>query len=132
MIEIYEEAPTAMEAINLYISVGWGDASHYSQEKWSIILANTSSIFTAREDGELVGMIRLQSDIYHETYIPDVVVHPHYQGQGIGTALLKAGLKRFPETSFYACSFNEGRELFRGLGFKEKSGLKAMSLKNRV
>ena len=73
--------------------VGWphppSPATHYK------ILANSAAVVLARlDDGTVVGFITAISDGISSAYIPHLEVLPAYQGQGIGTALLRQMLEK--------------------------------------
>ncbi|HSL44085.1 MAG TPA: GNAT family N-acetyltransferase [Anaerolineales bacterium] len=73
--------------------IGWPNPpspdTHYQ------ILANSAAIVLARiEDGTVVGFITAVSDGISCAYIPHLEVLPAYQGQGIGTSLLRQMLER--------------------------------------
>lgn len=62
------------------------------------IAAHPSGIFVYELDGQVVGFITTRID--HETkigWIPNIVVHPEYQGRGIGKALMQRALEHLRE-----------------------------------
>lgn len=62
-------------------------------------IANPYFIITARaEDGRLVGMARLLSDGGYVNYITDVMVHPKFQGKGIGKTMVNSILSFLRES----------------------------------
>ncbi len=71
----------------LYESVGW--ISYTDQlEDLSLLLSGSHLVISAWADNELVGLIRTIGDGVSIEYVQDLLVHPTYQHQGIGTALL--------------------------------------------
>ena len=57
-------------------------------------------LYTARETtpegtGRLIGLVRAVGDGQSIAYIQDLLVHPHAQRQGIGSALLKRAIDDF-------------------------------------
>lgn len=59
------------------------------------ILANSTAIVLARTaDGDVVGFITAVSDQVSCAYIPHLEVLPAYQGQGIGSELVRQMLKK--------------------------------------
>ena len=87
----YNEA----EILPLYESVGWVFYCKHPDvvEK---AYANSLCILAAYEDEKLVGLIRSVGDGHTILFIQDLLVHPDYQRKGIGTALMKALLDRYP------------------------------------
>ena len=65
-------------------SVGWNDISENIISK---ALDKSDYIISASIDGIKVGMARLLTD-GTQAFIIDVVVHPDYQGNGIGKAMM--------------------------------------------
>ncbi len=69
--------------------VGWDHyADHVSNQMMKADLGNVALILSAVFNGETVGALRLINMGYAH-YIETVCVHPDYQGQGIGTALVQ-------------------------------------------
>ena len=74
---------------------------------------------TARESRRLVGCLRILTDGYFFSTIPEMLVDPEFQRRGIGRALLEAAWSRSPtslalgaqpgnETFFVKCGFEPG------------------------
>lgn len=67
-------------------------ANHWSSaEKPDLLykaLLNSHSFITAWDNERLVGLGNALSDGYLVVYYPHLIVHPHYQGQGIGKLIL--------------------------------------------
>ena len=82
------------EILPLYESVGW---SFYCKHPDVLEKAYAASLCTlgAYVDGKLVGIIRAVGDGLTILFIQDLLVHPDYHRQGIGTALMKALLERY-------------------------------------
>jgi GNAT superfamily N-acetyltransferase len=73
--------------LELYTSVGWEPPC---KEQVEAALQNTLITFTAYEDNQAIGMVRLLGDGGMSFYMKDFAVVPNYQGQGVGTALIEA------------------------------------------
>ena len=82
------------EILSLYSAVGW---VAYTENKDALRKGYENSLLTlAAYEGEtLLGIIRAVGDGATIVFIQDILVYPAYQGQGIGTALLRALLGRF-------------------------------------
>ena len=89
----YSEA----EILPLYKAVGW---SNYYEHPEMLKKAYAGSLCTlaAYEDETLTGIIRCVGDGYSILFIQDILVYPEYQRRGIGTALMKAVLEKYPHT----------------------------------
>jgi len=83
------------EILPLYRAVGW---SNYYAHPEMVAGAYQNSLCTlaAYEDDRLVGLIRCVGDGYSILFIQDILVYPAYQRRGIGTALMKAVLEKYP------------------------------------
>jgi GNAT superfamily N-acetyltransferase len=53
------------------------------------MLENTDYVFSAWDGPRLIGFARVLTDRIYRATLWDVVVHPDYQGQGVGEALIK-------------------------------------------
>ncbi len=73
--------------LDLYTSVGW-EAPAVQQVKEA--LKNTLVTFTAYENHNAVGMVRLIGDGGMSFYIKDFAVRPSFQSKGVGTILIES------------------------------------------
>ena len=89
----YSEA----EILPLYESVGWVFYCAHP-EVLRKAYANSLCILAAYEETKLVGLIRSVGDGHTILFIQDLLVYPEYQRRGIGTALMKAVLEKYPHT----------------------------------
>lgn len=67
-------------------------AQDRSLEDWEIALANSKPIVTVWDRERLIGFARATSDGIFRASIWDVVVHPDYQGAGLGRKLVETVL----------------------------------------
>ena len=118
----YSELMTPEEYNALRVSVDWREITPEQAKRG---LENTTFLVVARDDEKIVGMGRVLFDYGYTAYIGDVIVHPEYQGQGIGTHIVKSLLD---QTMDAAC---EGERIMFILGaakgkeqFYEKFGFK--------
>jgi GNAT superfamily N-acetyltransferase len=75
------------QVIALYKSVDWSSA-----EKPDLLLKalrNSHTVVTAWDGERLIGLGNAISDGYLVVYYPHLVVHPEYQGNGIGSEIVK-------------------------------------------
>lgn len=91
----------------LYSSVGW---FAYTNEMTNLTKAidNSLLVITAWQDERLVGLIRTVGDGYTILYIQDILVHPDFQNQKIGTTLMTMVLAKYSHIRQKVCfaSFN--------------------------
>ena len=89
----------------------------YHSEKSEIALKKTTNI-TAWHNCTLVGCVRLLTDGYFYSTITEILVHPDYQGQGIGSKLMELVYKLSPSSlAFGVQSGNEA--FFSKLGYEK-------------
>lgn len=83
------------EILDLYESVGW---TNYTARPEMLKVAYENSLLTlaAYEDKALVGIVRTVGDGASIVFIQDLLVRPEFQRKGIGTALMRAVLERYP------------------------------------
>ena len=56
------------------------------------VLAHTTAVIAIRHGDRYAGVTRILFDYGTDAYLTDVIVHPDYQGQGIGGMLVKNAL----------------------------------------
>ena len=110
------ELPLA-SVLTLYRACGWSSAE--KPELLHKALVASHSLFTAWDGTMLVGLGNAISDGYLVVYYPHLLVHPEYQGQGIGTQLMRRLLARY-EGFHQHLLIADGRALdfYRKFGFK--------------
>jgi len=104
--------------------VGWGDPYYPSESAWQRIITASSHIAYVRQDNLFVGFGRVIEDGMMCMFY-DVCVHPHYQKQGIGSAVMKNLLSKLEHHKFVSVGLfvwegNKTAHQFYGkLGFKQ-------------
>ena len=83
------------EVLPLYESVGWTSYTA-SPAMLRAAFENSLLVLGAYSDGRLIGILRAVGDGASILYIQDILVHPDHQRRGVGSALLKAALGRYP------------------------------------
>ena len=78
----------------------------------------------AYDENHLIGYAQVISNQVTDAYIQDVMVHPDYQRQGIGTQLMEKLLSRLEEDGIYMVSVIYGEEALRP--FYERFGFYTM------
>jgi len=85
--------PPISDVLALYRSVDWSSAD--KPEALHKGLLGSHSLITAWDEATLVGLGNAISDGHLVVYFPHMVVHPDYQGRGIGTELMKRMMARY-------------------------------------
>ena len=108
------------EVVAIYRANGWSSAE--KPVELMAALRNSHSLATARIGGRLVGLGNAISDGHLVVYFPHLLVHPDFQGKGIGKRLMGALRERyrgFHQQMLVA----DGRaiDFYKGMGF-ERAG----------
>lgn len=120
---LYVENPELDAAVvaELRAKVGW-DARKEQLEK---ILGRTYLAVACFDDNDLVGIIDVISDGIDDALIRNLVIHPEYQGKGIGHELLIKVLDRLKSNRIKTINVlfeSELTEFYRKAGFRIVSG----------
>ncbi|TLS36954.1 GNAT family N-acetyltransferase [Pseudalkalibacillus caeni] len=104
------------ELVNLFETVEWK-----GRTKENLQQAFHSSYYVALlyDDNRLIGCGRVISDGVFYGAVYDVIIHPDYQGKGIGRKLMANILSKMDDVNFIHLTTTEGRE-----PFYEKLGLR--------
>lgn len=108
------------EILRLYRAVGW---TAYTENPQALRQGYAHSLLAlgAYEGETLVGIIRAVGDGATIVFIQDLLVHPENRRQGIGTALLRAVLNRYPHVRQIELTTDDTPEtaaFYRSLGFR--------------
>ncbi|MBP0969390.1 MAG: GNAT family N-acetyltransferase [Oscillospiraceae bacterium] len=111
------------EILRLYSEAGW---TAYTEDPEKLRKGFESSliVLAAYEGDSLSGLIRAVGDGSTIIYIQDLLVRPCMQNKGVGTALLKALLDRYPQVRqkvLVTDSGSNAEKLYRSLGLSELS-----------
>lgn len=88
-----DDAIETDEVIALYRANQWSSADKPGQ--LLAALRNSHGLVTARLDGRLVGLGNAISDGHLVVYYPHLLVHPAFQGQGVGRQMMDALQQRY-------------------------------------
>jgi len=84
---------TDQQILDLYRQVGW---TAYLQDPANTLAAlNQSTVLWVTDATHLVGLIRGVTDAHTILYVQDILVHPDFQGQHVGTELVQRFLKHY-------------------------------------
>ena len=113
------------EILPLYTQVGW---TAYTEDMPALERGFQHSllVLAAYENDALLGLIRVVGDGATVILIQDILVDPEKQRQGIGSALLKAVLDRYPNVRQIQLTTDDTPKtvaFYQSLGFSELSAL---------
>ena len=111
------------EILRLYAESGW---TAYTENPAALRRGYEHSllVLAAYENDELLGVIRAVGDGFTVVFIQDILVCPEKRRQGVGTALMKALLARYPgvrQIELTTDNTPETKAFYRSLGFAEFS-----------
>ncbi len=75
------------DIISLYKANHWSSADKPDELYQALMHAH--SLISAWDDGKLVGLGNAISDGYLVVYYPHLLVHPEYQGKGVGRKIME-------------------------------------------
>ena len=121
MITIERQEIVKLEdVLHLYQAVGWTNYTH-QPEMLEQALSHSLVIYVALDGDAVVGLIRLVGDGFSSVFVQDLIVLPSYQGQGIGSNLMKEALADYKD-AYQVQLVTEQTEktmnFYRSLGFK--------------
>lgn len=116
--------PILDEYISLCSSVGWKDFMNFEVAETSI--RNSVFCVIVKENHNVIGMGRIVGDGAIYFYIQDIVVHPNYQGKGIGKEIMQELMEYLeenaPDKAFIGLFASEGKnEFYEKYDFKNYS-----------
>jgi GNAT superfamily N-acetyltransferase len=111
----------AGEYRSLRDAIGWRPVDAPDEEVQAA-LGLTFNVTARKDDGLLVGLVRLLDDGLMYTSVWDMIVHPTYQHLGIGRELFDRVLARTRERHLVALvATAAGEQMYRSRGFSEES-----------
>lgn len=123
-IEYIDEAPTLEEYKEMRRAVNF---MVLSDRIATNALRNAFHITTVRDNGRAIGMIRVLSDGSYANFITDVMVIPEYQGQGIGTEMMRRTVEFMKSTMqpgetivLYLMSAIGKEDFYKRFGFRTR------------
>jgi len=105
------------EVIALYRANEWSSAD--KPEQLMSALRNSHTLVTARIGGELAGLGNAISDGSLVVYYPHMLVHPHYQGKGVGRKMMEAMQQVYADFHQQMLTADgKAIEFYKALGFQ--------------
>ncbi len=111
------------EIFRLYTAVGW-EAYTKNISTLEQGFKNSLLVLAAYENDELLGIIRVVGDGFTIVFIQDILVFPDKQRKGVGTALIKAVIRRFSnvrQIELVTDNTPQTLAFYKSLGFSEFS-----------
>lgn len=84
-----DQIPDKTELYPLYNATGWNDSLQLSADELEHAIENSFAVISVYENDHLIGFGRVVSDGIVYATINDVLVAPIWQGQGIGSSIIR-------------------------------------------
>ena len=107
-VQINNEIPAAMDFFALFETTGWNQAYQATPHELQQALDDSWYTVSAYHNGELVGFGRVLSDGVLYAMIYDLIVHPDFQNDGVGTALNHLALEKMQEAGMKLAEVGTG------------------------
>lgn len=105
----------------LFLSVEW-ESGKYPEEMLKAVKGSHSCI-TAWDGDQLIGLVNALSDGVLTAYFHYVLIHPDYQGRGIGKGMMDRMLHRYKGyQTKVLIAYPNVVEFYGKLGFEEEDG----------
>lgn len=91
------------------------------EERIKKMVQNTQLMVTARSDSKLIGVARSVTDFAYCTYLSDLAVDVDYQGQGIGTELIRRTKLASSDATLILLSAPAATNFYPKIGMEEHS-----------
>lgn len=117
---------------DLFESVNWLSGNY--PERVLKALNNSETVFTAWSNGKLIALVNVIDDGELTAYLHYLLVHPKYQGNGIGRNLLKKVKEKY-SNYLYLILIAENEALidyYRKEGFDVEQNTTAMTIMNII
>lgn len=119
---------TAEDVANLYALVGWG--SDHRPDEVRAALLNTGCVIRAVTGaGTTIAFARVFGDGKFYTCVAEIVVHPEWQRNGVGSSLLTKVIELYPRSPLFLETFRGNEGFFLRSGFVAKDRMVVMSKK---
>lgn len=123
-IEIKDKIkPSKDQILNLYKDAGW---TAYTNEPEKLLkgIEGSLKVWTLWDGDILVGLARVVGDGHTIIYLQDLLILKRYQGQGLGSKVLKVILDEYKDIRQFILLTDQAQE---NINFYKKNGLKLAS-----
>lgn len=113
----------------LFESVGWLSANY--AQRMSKAFQKAGTVLSAWQGDRLIGLVEVLDDGELNAYIHYLLIHPSYQGKGIGTALLRKVKEIYRDYLYLVvvCEKEETVPFYERLGFDTVSGTAVLQIR---
>ncbi len=118
-IKFKEELPEIKGYWDLFLTTGWNQEYNFSIQDLSNAIKNSWFSTSIYDSETLIGFGRVIADGVHHALIVDLIIHPNYQGKGLGSELLERLVTKCKEHKIRDIQLFSAKDKF---AFYEKFG----------
>ena len=119
MVTFTDSLPKTKDYWDLFQTTGWNDKYNFTQQDLENAIKNSWYVSSIYNSDELIGFGRVISDGVHHALIVDLIIHPDYQGQGLGSKMLDRLVTKCNNSKIRDIQLFAAKDKFR---FYEKFG----------
>jgi ribosomal protein S18 acetylase RimI-like enzyme len=122
-IEFREQLPNNNDYWDLFLTTGWNDEYRFTKQDLANALNNSWYSISLYNSERLIGFGRVIADGVHHALIVDLIIHPVYQGKGIGSKLLEKLVLKCKESKIrdiQLFSAKDKYEFYEKFGFEKR------------
>jgi ribosomal protein S18 acetylase RimI-like enzyme len=119
MITFRDTLPDINDYWDLFQTTCWNEEYNFTQLDLENAIKNSWYSISIYDSDNLIGFGRVIADGIHHAFIVDLIIHPDYQGQGLGSKLLDRLLTQCTDSKIRDIQLFAAKDKS---GFYEKSG----------
>ena len=120
---IDDQQPDAKKYWDLFQTTGWNLEYKFSIHELAKAIENSWYAVSIYRANDLVGFGRIIADGIHHAFIVDMIIHPDFQGKGIGSLLLNKLVKKCKDNKIRDIQLfaaKDKSEFYEKLGFEKR------------
>jgi len=118
-ITFNDTLPEIKDYWDLFQTTGWNEEYNFTQQDLNRAIKNSWYSISLYDFDKLIGFGRVISDGVHHALIVDLIIHPYYQGKGLGSKLLDRLVSKCNDCKIRDVQLFAAKDKFR---FYEKFG----------
>jgi ribosomal protein S18 acetylase RimI-like enzyme len=111
--------PDIKDYWDLFQTTGWNQEYNFLIQDLAEAIQNSWYSVSVYDSGKLIGYGRVISDGIHHALIADIIIHPDYQGKGLGSILLDRLVTKCKEKKIRDIQLFAAKDKYQ---FYEKAG----------
>ncbi len=123
-IELIEQLPGEDEYWQLFETTGWNENYQLKKEELNKALEQSWYCISMYNNNKLIGFGRIISDGIHHAFIVDLIIHPNFRGQGLGSKVLEKLINKCKSSNIrdiQLFSTKDKFEFYEKFGFKKRA-----------